>query len=80
MGNLIPVKSWPLVHIIDCHYTFIDKLLLESFQTTVGISRVGMSPHTPPPADTHDLTTVHDKTTGIIEKTFILFKHGYINE
>jgi len=60
------------VHIIDCHYTFIDKLLLESFQTTVGISRVGMSPHTPPPADTHDLTTVHDKTTGIIEK-----KHLY---
>jgi len=24
------------------HYTFIDKLLPESFQTTVGISRVGM--------------------------------------
>jgi len=25
------------------HYTFIDKLLSESFKTTVGISRVGMA-------------------------------------
>jgi len=39
--------------LIAHHYTFIDKLLPESFQTTVNISRVGGCPPCPPRAGAH---------------------------